>query len=123
MKRFLKEITSSNEIDHSPHYLLSQELEFEFTKSILTFALAFIGGIVSLKTVLTIESASEDHFFYAIAAAILSALFAFESQQGIINDLRVGRSPSRAKRFYRRTAAPIMLGTAIGFAVTYFEVI
>ena len=50
MKNRLRTLFSDAPSDESPSHLLSQELEFELSKSILTFAFAFIGGAVTLKT-------------------------------------------------------------------------
>ena len=123
MRKKFKELIAHHDIEQTPHYLLSQELEFEFAKSISTFAMAFIAGIVSLKSVLNIGGLAEDKFIYAIVSALIAALLAFESQQGVINDLRLGRCPSKLKRYYRRFSPPLMLGVAIGCAVVYFEVL
>jgi len=122
LKNF-KALFKNKKIDESAHYLLSQELEFEYAKSIVTYSIAFIGGIVTLYSALSIERPIEDGLSTAIIAAILSAVLAFENQQGIIKDLYLKRSASPFQTIYRKFAAPMCLGIALGNALMYFGVL
>ncbi|WP_444899331.1 hypothetical protein ACJJIX_08465 [Microbulbifer sp. VAAC004] len=121
MKAKLQELVNDKPIEQSPHYLLSQELEFEFLKSNLSFAMAFIGGIITLKTALGIDTPISEGFTYSLTAAVFSALHAFQAQQELIDDLRNGRMPSKIKRLFRRYPGPVLLGLAFGYAFIYFE--
>lgn len=121
MKNKIKGLIKDGEFEESSNYLLSQELEFQYAKSFLTFAMAFIGGIVTLKTALAIHTPITEGFSFAIGAAILSAILSFEAQHSIIKDLRLGRTASQLRMYFRRTASPLMLGIGIGFAVKYFD--
>lgn len=120
MKNKLKDLLKEGEFEASSHYLLSQELEFQLAKSFLTFAMAFIGGIVTLKTALAIEAPMNSSFSLAIGAAVLAAILSFEAQRGIIKDLRVGRAASGLRMYVRIVAPMFCIGTAIGFAIDYF---
>ncbi|MBY6185366.1 hypothetical protein KUV89_01745 [Marinobacter hydrocarbonoclasticus] len=119
----LKALLENQDLDDSPHYLLSQELEFEYAKSIVTYSVAFIGGVVTLKSALSIETPIDEGLSVAITAAVLSAVISFENQQGIIRDLRLKRTPSYFRTLYRKFAAPMCLGVAIGYALIYFGVL
>ncbi|WP_444915030.1 hypothetical protein [Microbulbifer sp. TRSA007] len=121
MKAKLQELINDKPIEQSPHYLLSQELEFDFFKSISTFAMAFIGGIVTLKTALGIDTPISEGFTFSLVVAMISALCAFHAQHELISDLRNGRTPSKIKQLFRFFPGPILLGVAIGSAFTYFE--
>ncbi|WP_444891618.1 hypothetical protein [Microbulbifer sp. DLAB2-AA] len=121
MKAKLQELVKDKPIEQSPHYLLSQELEFEFLKSILTFAMAFIGGIVTLKTALGIDKPINEGLTYSLAAVVLSAVFAFHAQQELISDLRKGRTASKIKRLFRHFPGFSLLGISISYAFSYFE--
>ena len=119
-KRFQK-LTQDEQSDESASYLLSQELDFEYAKTILTFALAFIGGLVTLKTALTFDKPINEGFTLAIGMAGLSAILAFTWQQGIIYDLRMKRVPSRMRRMFRVAPSSLLLGAAFGSALNYFD--
>ncbi|WP_444938150.1 hypothetical protein [Microbulbifer sp. JMSA002] len=121
MKEKLQELVINKPIEQSPHYLLSQELEFRFLKSNLTFAMAFIGGIVTLRTALGIDKPITEEFTFSLVAAVLSALCAFHAKHELISDLRNGRTPSKIKRLFRRNLGPALLAISIGFAFRYFE--
>lgn len=121
MKARFKELIKEQDIDTSAHYLLSQELQFEYHKSTLTFSMALIGGMVTLKTALNIVTPINEGFGFALIAAIMSALFSFEAQTGVIKDLRQGTTPNRFKRTYRSVAAPACLGISLSMAYDYFQ--
>ncbi|WP_444920671.1 hypothetical protein ACJJID_18130 [Microbulbifer sp. CnH-101-G] len=121
MRAKLQELVNDKPIEQSPHYLLSQELEFEFLKSILTFAMAFIGGIVTLKTALGIDKPINEGLTYSLATVVLSAVFAFHAQQELISDLRKGRTASKIKRLFRHFPGFFLLGISISYAFSYFE--
>jgi len=120
MKKILKNIAKEGEFDESASYLLSQELEFQLAKSFLTFAMAFIGGIVTLKTAFAIETPIEEGFSWAIGAAILAVIFSFEAQQGVIKDLRLKRTASQLRMTIRISLPLVLLGIGMGFAIDYF---
>lgn len=121
MKNRLRTLFSDGQSDESPSHLLSQELEFELSKSILTFAFAFIGGAVTLKTALGIDRPIEEGFIQALAMAGLSAVLALGAQQGIIKDLRLKRVASPIRRQFRSAPPSLASGFALGFALKYFE--
>ncbi len=119
----LKSLFETPRFDESSHYLLSQELEFEYAKSIVTYSISFIGGVVTLKSALSIDTPIDQGLSIAIGASVISALISFENQQGIIQDLRHKRTPNKAKMLYRKYSAPMCLGAAIGYALQYFGVL
>lgn len=119
----IKALFENSDFDEGPHYLLSQELEFEYAKSIVTYSISFIGGVVTLKSALGIDTPIEEGLSIAMGAALLSALISFENQQGIIRELRLKITPSAIRILYRKTAAPMCLGAAIGYALKYFGVL
>ena len=121
MKSKIKSLIKDGEYQESANYLLSQELDFQYAKSFLTFAMAFIGGIVTLKTALAIDTPLDEGFSFAIGAAVISAILSFDAQHSIIKDLQLGRTASKLRMYYRRTASPLILGLGIGFAVKYFN--
>lgn len=107
--------------DESISFLLSQELDFEFSKSMLTFSLAFIGGIVTLSTALDLDKPYDDSFQMAIISSALAAIWSFLSQQGIIEDLRKKRVPSELRRLLRGMPSALLLGLAFGSAARFFN--
>jgi hypothetical protein len=120
MKNTLKNALKDGTFDESSSYLLSKELEFQLAKSFLAFAMAFIGGIVTLKTALAIDTPIEEGFTAAIGAAILAVVFSFQAQQSVIKDLQLKRNVSPLRRFARLSTPLFVLGTEMGIALSYF---
>ena len=121
MKTQFQKFFADEVYDESKSYLLSQELEFEHAKSILTFALAFIGGIVTLKTAVGVDNPLNEGFLLSIGAASVSAILSFNAQQGIIKDLRIKRGPSKFRRLLRVMPPSMALGVAFAGAYEYFD--
>jgi hypothetical protein len=82
--------------------------------------MAFIGGIVTLKTALAIDTPIEEGFTAAIGAAILAVVFSFQAQQSVIKDLQLKRNVSPLRRFARLSTPLFVLGTEMGIALSYF---
>ncbi|WP_395373422.1 hypothetical protein [Marinicella sp. W31] len=121
LKNRLQVLIKDEQSDESKSHLLSQELDFEYAKTVLTFALAFIGGMVTLKTALAFEKPIEEGLTLSLGLAGFSAILAFTWQQGIIQDLRLKRVPSYARRMIRMAPCSLMLGVAFGVAFDYFD--
>lgn len=120
-KSKIRNFFEDEQSNESLSLLLSQELDFEFSKSILTFALAFLGGIFTLKTALQWDKPIENGFIMAIIASTVSAVLAFSAQYGIIEDLRQKRIPSSFRRQLRILPPSVLLGIALSGALQYFE--
>ena len=118
----IRDYFTDTESEETDSFLLSQELEFEYSKSIVTFAIAFVGGIVTLRTALDFERPVEEGFLMALVLAGLAAMQALTAQQATIRDLRLKRNPSPFRRTMRSLFAAGMLGAAMGTAIIYFDI-
>ena len=99
------------DIEYTPPLLLSKELEFEYLKSILTFSIAILGGAVTLKAAIAPDEPVTALFRYGIILAAFGALSALTSQQGVVEDLRLGRSPGRLRRQFRAFLPTLLMAT------------